>query len=405
MDYRPVPLEAQITPFSSDDRRPLKRPRDAYRQCSTPHKFCDILPQPTHALLPTVTDAASVASRPSSPPNPSHTPLTIESSTRRRISLETTKNAFGLYRRYFSRKFPIHDPENEADISNLSNIVDSDTPNPVKSCYSPYPNESSFRLGEWYWNHGVTKSKSSFKELIGVVVDDGFRPLDVKLANWDKIDEHLAGEISDKYEWLDKDAGWRTSSVKISVPFHRFALQPGPQDYVVANFHHRSLVSVIREKLTNQNDARFFHYEPYELLWQRKGAPNSIRVHGEIFTSPAFLDAHKSLQELPGEPGCSLPRVVVAVMFWSDSTHLTSFGNAKLWPLYVFFGNESKYRRAKPSLNLCEHLAYLETVRSALCTLLSSITMHSAACIFQRFCHVICRQQKTQIGIYGALSS
>jgi hypothetical protein len=49
-------------------------------------------------------------------------------------------------------------------------------------------------------------------------------------------------------------------------------------------------------------------------------------------------------------------------MFWSDATHLTAFGNAKLWPCYMFFGNESKYRRCKPSCNLCSHVAYFQTV-------------------------------------------
>jgi hypothetical protein len=343
----------------------VKRLRETEHLCPLPQQFCDILPEPTLAFLPTAIDVASTALRPSSSSSPIHTPLTVdhaETTTRRRIILETSKNAFGLYRQYFS-ELPTHDPESEADVSNLSNVVHSDA---VESPYGPYPNESSFLLGEWYWNHGAVKTKSSFKELISVIGHDGFQPSDVKLANWDKIDQYLAGEGSDKYEWLDKNAGWTTSSIKISVPFHRFAQQPGPQDYVVANFHHRSLVSIITEKLANQKDVRFFHYEPYELFWRRPGARNSVRVHGELFTSPAFLDAHRSLQELPGEPDCNLPRVVVALMLWSDSTHLTNFGNAKLWPLYLFFGNESKYRRAMPSLNLCEHLAYLETVRSAI---------------------------------------
>jgi hypothetical protein len=85
-------------------------------------------------------------------------------------------------------------------------------------------------------------------------------------------------------------------------------------------------------------------------------------VHGELYMSPAYLEAQREIQEYPGEPGCDLPRVVVALMFWSDATHLTSFGNAKLWPLYLFFGNESKYRRCKPSCHLCEHVAYFQTV-------------------------------------------
>ncbi|KIJ58126.1 hypothetical protein HYDPIDRAFT_34472 [Hydnomerulius pinastri MD-312] len=42
-------------------------------------------------------------------------------------------------------------------------------------------------------------------------------------------------------------------------------------------------------------------------------------------------------------------------------TQLTSFGDAKLWPLYVFFGNQSKYKRAQPSAHLCSHAAYFQT--------------------------------------------
>ncbi|KAG2737310.1 hypothetical protein P692DRAFT_20883715, partial [Suillus brevipes Sb2] len=72
------------------------------------------------------------------------------------------------------------------------------------------------------------------------------------------------------------------------------------------------------------------------------------------------MDAHRELQESPREVGCDLPRVVVALMFWSDATHLTTFGNARLWPVYMYFGNESKYRRCKPSCNLSNHVAYFQ---------------------------------------------
>jgi hypothetical protein len=75
-----------------------------------------------------------------------------------------------------------------------------------------------------------------------------------------------------------------------------------------------------------------------------------------------FNTAHQDLQASPREPGCNLPRVVAALMFWSDGTQLTHFGKEKLWPVYMFFGNESKYQCGKPSNNLCEHIAYLENV-------------------------------------------
>jgi hypothetical protein len=69
-----------------------------------------------------------------------------------------------------------------------------------------------------------------------------------------------------------------------------------------------------------------------------------------------------------------LPRYVVALMFASDETMLTSFGNAKLWPGYMYFGNESKHRRGKASLKLFEEVAYFLTVRALLIALLSSLT-------------------------------
>ena len=49
-------------------------------------------------------------------------------------------------------------------------------------------------------------------------------------------------------------------------------------------------------------------------------------------------------------------------MFWSDATQLTAFSDAKLWPLYIYFGNESKYQRCAPTANLCSHAAYFQTV-------------------------------------------
>lgn len=53
-------------------------------------------------------------------------------------------------------------------------------------------------------------------------------------------------------------------------------------------------------------------------------------------------------------------------MFASDETHLTSFGDEQLWPVYMYFGNESKYRRSKSSLKLFEEVAYFQKVCASL---------------------------------------
>src|ERR1700722_11255501 len=372
-----------MSKFSVDDTQPDSE-RPTKRRRKLPSRFYalglelhdsrlqDVLPQPPPALPPSGMEVEDPAVQGISQiplpndPNSSHggsQPARLSSRLRR--TLETPRNSFGLFRRYFSDKFPSHDPESEVQISDLSNISPSNTEN---TSYGLYPNRNSFLLGNWYWNNGIQKSQASFKELLRIVGDINFQPSDVRSTNWDKISKMLAdgdhGGGRSENEWVDEDedASWTTSSVRISVPFHRHLPNPGLREYVVSNFHHQSLVSVIREKLTNENDAPHFHYEPYELRWTPSGNPSSIRIHGELYTSPAFMEAHTSLQESPGEPNCDLPRVIISLMFWSDSTQLTSFGNAKLWPLYMFFGNESKYRRGKPSCNLCEHVAYFETV-------------------------------------------
>jgi hypothetical protein len=200
---------------------------------------------------------------------------------------------------------------------------------------------------------------------VSIVGDPDFDPQDVREANWSKINQTLGAndyDEGDRPEWQNEDAGWKRKPITIDIPFHNRMKVPGTQQRVVFDLHYRSVVSVIKEKLSNPADDAHFHYEPYEYIWKPTDDSDELRVYGEMYASPAFQDAHRELQESPGEPNCELPRVVVALMFSSDATQLTSFGNAQLWPCYMFFGNESKYRRCKPSCKLCNHIAYFQKV-------------------------------------------
>jgi Plavaka transposase len=87
------------------------------------------------------------------------------------------------------------------------------------------------------------------------------------------------------------------------------------------------------------------------------------RVFNEAFTSDSWIEAHDGLQKQCNEPGCQLEKVIAGLMFWSDSTHLASFGTAKVWPLYMYFGNLSKYIQAQPNSGACHHVAYIPSVR------------------------------------------
>ena len=216
---------------------------------------------------------------------------------------------------------------------------------------------------------GEKKSQSSFQNLLEIVGHPAFCPQDVMGKNWKLIDAQLSGEClenqNDRDNWSGEQNGgdWVKTPVTINVPFHKRMLHPGSKEFDAGILHHRRLMSVIREKITRPSIHSHLHFEPYKFFWQPHDATEPVRVHGELYTSESFLEAHRVLQDSPGEPGCKLPRVVLGLMFASDSTRLTTFSNAKLWPIYLVIGNESKDRRSKPSCGVFEHVAYLETVR------------------------------------------
>jgi hypothetical protein len=371
-----------------------RRPRRLDRRL--PKRFRDELPQPPPSLPPansnkssaqfSIAESESALRQAPVPPSilrdatAAQAGTAVSSRSPRILGLfRTPRNIFGLWRRYFAERLPSHDPEELVTLTDLCSdpAVDSTLrcqhnsrsqsaePHDLTSFY-PYPNEASFCLGNWYWNSGVQKSQESFRELIDIVGNPGFDPSDVRPTKWDKINTILASNDSqDEEEWMDVDAGWKKKQIRISVPFNERTENPGTRNYLGGDLYYRSLVDMIREKLANPHDAKRFHYEPYEYIWEPSNQHKEIKVHGELYTSQAFLETHSELQKSPGEPNCDLPRVVVALMFWSDETHLTSFGNTKLWPCYLNFGNKSKYRRCKPSNHLCSHIAYFQKVSSS----------------------------------------
>ena len=345
-------------PDHSDSNLSLAE-RRTRRQINLPKRYLDLIPQPPASLPPPPVQLLVSSTQLSECPGlTSSGPDNVGSAVIRQ-ALSSPRNIFGLIRQYYGTCFPLHDPEELNTSDALSDIQSSCRPLPLSSLnVSPYPNHSSFVLGEWYWCGGVQKLKNDFKNLIKIITNQDFCPSDVINTKWDLIDQQLGSDHEMMWVDEDLDSSWERTPVTILVPFHRFTTHPGPREFTIPDFYHRSVVSILKEKLINDSDFQHFHLEPYELRWQPQYAGNSVRVHGELYNSSAFIEAHNELQNSPKEVGCNLPRIVVGLMFASDATHLTSFGDAKIWPLYLFFGNESKYRRGKPSLHLCNHVAY-----------------------------------------------
>ena len=91
--------------------------------------------------------------------------------------------------------------------------------------------------------------------------------------------------------------------------------------------------------------------------------PNSKdkeRMYSEMYDLDTFLDEHDKVQHAPIDNlSCKREKIVVALMFWSDATQLAAFGMAKIWPIYMLFGNLSKYVRCQPNFGAMKHLAYI----------------------------------------------
>ena len=172
----------------------------------------------------------------------------------------------------------------------------------------------------------------------------------------------------------------------ISIPFHGRMPNPGPCDYTVPDFHHHCLVSIIRDKLSDPFHHRIYHYEPYKLWWHPPNKAHDVRVHGELYALDAFIKAQQLLAS-PRKPDCDLPHCIAALMFWSDAMQLTLFRSTKLWPLYLYFGNQSKYMCCEPSSNLCSHVPYFQSVSYLLWVQLLTITVvRIASSCIQGFC-------------------
>ncbi len=61
-------------------------------------------------------------------------------------------------------------------------------------------------------------------------------------------------------------------------------------------------------------------------------------------------------------PGVAIENVVVPMMLYTNSTHLTNFGDASLWPGYIFYGFLSKYIGAIPDAHAAHHFVYMPEV-------------------------------------------
>ncbi|KAG1776439.1 hypothetical protein EV702DRAFT_1198130 [Suillus placidus] len=205
-------------------------------------EYDNVLPQPP----PSVPSGSAAQQQELNAPGNSTDTSTTTCTSLRVPPFRTARNIFGLVRQFFSSTPPSHDPEDVVMLRDISSIptiaaAELDIPTePQDFSFYPYPNQSSFELGHWYWNGSVQKSHQSFKQLIDIVGRPGFDPDDVRSTPWNNINLQLGASVHDEErdEWEDEDAGWQRTQVTIDVPFSQTTTQPGARPYIAADLYH-----------------------------------------------------------------------------------------------------------------------------------------------------------------------
>ena len=221
----------------------------------------------------------------------------------------------------------------------------------LKAC----SNRSAALVMQWFWERQGKSIEDCDSLVHEVILNDELNLEDLRGFS-------ARRETASMDKALARDADrWQETSVTIAVPDGHTHSPGDIPTFDVPGLMYRSVTDVIRTTWSSPESAAF-QYVPYRQFWSKSPTGVDERVYGELYTSEAFNEAHEQLQHLPPEDGCSLERVVCALMAFSDSTHLANFGDASLWPLYLYFGNQSKYSRLKPSSGSCQHTAYIPKV-------------------------------------------
>lgn len=220
---------------------------------------------------------------------------------------------------------------------------------------------SIWRLMSWKMTGSDQKSNAEVTRLVHEVIRTPDFKVD-ELAHFNsttesrRLDEE--GQSRDTSTIFDSD-GWKEAAVEIVVPTQEKKQENG-RSFFVPHLMYRPLTPVVKAAFSEPL-AKFFHFTPFKRIW-RSPSGQEQRLYDELYTSDAWNKAHDELQKQRRADNCQLERVIAGMMFWSDSTRLAQFGHVSAWPIYLFFGNLSKYIRASPTFGACHPVAFIPSV-------------------------------------------
>jgi hypothetical protein len=290
-----------------------------------------------------------------------------------RDHLVTALNSFGIWRDYPER--PSVDPDALLTLEDLSNRQHTTSPSfksrqPLgmesapesRPSYWPFSNSTIHSIMQWLNNGKTAKSESETTDFVHkVILAPTFNRDDLSGFDAHRENQRLDKALSESAP----TSQFMQSSIEIHVPSGN--TQSAPVKYSVPGLLHRKLTQVISDAF-NDPLAHLLHYSPFKLFQKNPTTGLDECIYGEIYTSDSFLEETENVRRHspadPEDPECKREKVVAALMFSSDATHLTDFGNAKAWPIYLMLGNLYKYFRSQPNSGAMHHLAYIPSVWS-----------------------------------------
>lgn len=344
------------------------------RQIRMPARYADFLPgTATHLEHMPATSRQQRGRTQNQPASPLAAPVTPseESQSSESEDLDTSfvtiPDPMGMYRVYPIQ--PTHAPidtlNSVTDDPNLeagdrpAAVVAHDAPKP--DYFAPFTNPSCGLLMAYQYSGTSSGSANQLDRLPSFLNHPSFHAPDTRTFSHareaDRLDKYL--EIPDNP--FHEKHGWKNSTVKIRLPKEglRFDCEEDAPELDIPGIYHRDMTDIIRSVFVDEVFTTF-NTTPFTQYW--KAGDRVQEVFSEAYASAEMREAYSEINSLPHDPDDNLERVVASLMMWSDSTHLTSFGDASLWPFYLFFGNESKYTRAKPTSLACHHVAYIPKV-------------------------------------------
>jgi hypothetical protein len=354
-------------------------PRHSLRLRHLPSNYLDILPPaPSQPDLPQQEESQASITMPN---------YQVSFAQNAPNIYETTPNSYAVFRRYFHGRpsiYPVYPSISEVLNSPNYEAVDASPEKRPwwsalrhtlkyvqKNILGPFENVSTLLLLGWAHSGTNSKSNPEVNRLVHDVIQaPGFDPND--LANFDatrdsnRLDHFDDSEIDPKDFLFSTKDGWVEGTVTMSMPCEgrKHKSESDARTMEIPGVYYRRPLEIMKAALHDAS-AETYHWIPYHEYWQPSKTAPPERIYTELYNSDQFVGEHgRLISTAPVES--QLERVIMAIMIWSDSTHLAAFGDASLWPVYMYFGNQSKYIRSKVNTFSANHLAYIPKV-SSLC--------------------------------------